>query len=119
MSETNLGVIGFLWLMMYLPVAEGVVAARICALATSLTSTMTGVPAITSLSRQAYCIAGWQTSGKQRRILHFVVAVLKELVKWTGTQCSRVRFVTSSFLPRLCVNWEETGQGAKLACLLT
>ena len=56
-SETNLGVIGFLWLMMYRPLAEGVVAARMCALATSLTSTMTGVPAMTSLSRQAYCKA--------------------------------------------------------------
>ena len=45
--------------MMYRPLAAGMVAARICALATSLTSTMTGVPAITSLSRQAYCKAKW------------------------------------------------------------
>ena len=112
MFETNLGVIGFLWLTMYLPLAEGVVAARICALATSLTSTMTGVPAITSLSRQAYCKADWQTSGKHRCI---ALCTLKELVKWPGTQCNQVRPVASSSLPRL---WEESGQGGNLACLL-
>ena len=72
-SDTNLGVIGFLWLMMYRPLAEGVVAARMCALATSLTSTMTGVPAITSLSRQAYCTADWQASGKNVHALHLVM----------------------------------------------
>ena len=46
---------GFLLLMMYRPLASGIVAANIWAFATSLTSTITGVPAITSLSRQAYC----------------------------------------------------------------
>lgn len=62
-SETSFGVIGFLWLMIYRPLAEGVVAARICALATSLTSAMTGVPAITSLSKHAYCKAHLELSG--------------------------------------------------------
>ena len=47
---------------MYRPLASGIVAARMCALATSRTSMITGVPAMLSLSKQAYCIAHRQVA---------------------------------------------------------